>query len=202
MTALIIVDFQNDFALPTGSLSVPDAEAILPVVNRLHQSAWDVVYLSADWHTPDHCSFQENNRGTTLYKPFKLPSGEEQIAWPRHCVANTDGAKFHDGLDRRATDIVVYKGFNPKREAYSAFAGRCNLPGILGTPLGDSLINRRISEVTVCGLATDYCVKATAIDAAKNGFKTTVVMAACRGVAADSTAAAIREMEEEGVVMA
>jgi nicotinamidase/pyrazinamidase len=116
-------------------------------------------------------------------------------------VSDTDGAKFHDSLDRRAGDIVVYKGFNSKKEAYSAFAGRCNLPGIVGLSLADSLKNRGVMAVTICGLATDYCVKATAIDAAKNGFKTTVIMAACRGVAADTTAAAIREMEEEGVVI-
>ena len=202
MSALLIVDFQNDFALPTGSLSVPDAEAALPVINRLRLQVWDAIYLSADWHPADHCSFQDNNPGTTLFRNFKLPDGTNQIAWPRHCVVDSDGAKFHEGLERRAADIVVFKGFNPKKEAYSAFAGRCNVPGVTGIPLFDSLKSKGVTKVTICGLATDYCVKAAALDAVRLGFETTVVLDACRGVTADTTGMAITEMELLGVVIA
>jgi nicotinamidase/pyrazinamidase len=202
MSALLIIDFQNDFALPTGSLSVPDAEAALPFINLLRFSrTWDAIYLSADWHPEDHCSFQKNNPGTTLFRNFKLPDGTDQIAWPRHCVANTEGAEFHSALERRVTDIRVYKGFNSQKEAYSAFAGRCDVPGITGVPLLYSLKSNGITAVTICGLATDYCVKAAALDAVRLGFATTVVLEACRGVTEQTTATAIKEMVAAGVTI-
>lgn len=199
MTALIIVDFQNDFAKITGSLSVPDATSAIPVINALRTgSEWTACYLSADWHPANHCSFKDNNPGTTLFQPFTLPDSTEQIAWPRHCVAHTDGAKFHADLHCRVSDITVFKGCDPKKEAYSAFAGHCDRP-FFGDQLVDSLKRQGIMNVTVCGLATDYCVKATALDAARLGFETTVILAACRGVSPETTAAAIKEMKVAGV---
>jgi len=198
MSALIIVDFQNDFALQSGSLSVPDAEAALPAIEALRASSvWTAVYLSADWHPANHCSFQDNNPGTILFKPFTLPDGTEQIAWPRHCVAGTDGAKFHTDLHHRVSDFVVYKGTNPDKEEYSAFGGE----NFFGVPLFKSLKAKDITRVTICGLATDYCVKATALDAVRHGLETTVKLAACRGVTPYTTAAAIAEMAAAGVMI-
>ena len=165
MSALIVVNYQNDFALPTGALYVQDAEAALSVINDLRKASWKVCYLSADRDADSHPSFHDNNPGTTLFSPFPLPDGEEQIV------------------------------------AYSAFSGRCHRPDDYGTLLFDSLKNKAITKVTVCGLATDYCVKVTALDAARLGFETTVILPACRGVAEDTTAAAIAEMAAAGILI-
>jgi len=193
--ALIGVDIQNDFVLKTGALSVPDAEAAIPAINRLFAGEWAATILTADWHPADHCSFAENNPGSTVFKPFMLPNGEIQIAWPVHCVQDSPGAAFHSGLVPRGGGIdVVYKGTDKTREAYSGFAGS-------GRPLEARLRDSNIGAVVICGLATDYCVSATAKDAVRLGFHTTVVLGACRGVAADTTATAIAEMRAAGVVI-
>jgi nicotinamidase/pyrazinamidase len=154
--ALIIVDFQNDFC-PGGALAVPDGDAIAPRLNELAGSgAYDVVVATRDWHPPDHGSFAE--RGGP---------------WPVHCVAGTPGAELSHALDPTPIDLLVDKGQDPGTEGYSGFDG---------TPLAELLRERDVDDVTVVGLATDYCVKTTALDALREGFAVTVDSTATRGV--------------------
>lgn len=193
--ALIGVDIQNDFVLKTGSLSVPDAESAIPAINRLFAREWAATILTADWHPPTHCSFAVNNPGSTLFKPFTLPNGLTQIAWPVHCVQGSTGAKFHSGLVLPPNCEVVYKGMDNGREAYSGFAGAY----ADGTTLEARLRAANIGSLVICGVATDYCVAATAKDAARLGFAVTVVLSACRGVAAETTQQALAAMGEEGI---
>ena len=154
--ALVIVDFQNDFT-PGGALGVPDGDAIADRLNALAASGdYDLVVATRDWHPPDHGSFAE--RGGP---------------WPPHCVQGTPGAELHPALDRSRIDVVVDKGQDPGTEGYSGFEG---------TDLERLLRERRVTEVTVVGLATDYCVKNTALDALRNGFQVTVDSSGVRGV--------------------
>jgi nicotinamidase/pyrazinamidase len=154
--ALVIVDFQNDFC-PGGALAVTDGDAIAGQLNDLAGSGdYDLVVATRDWHPPDHGSFAEQGG-----------------PWPVHCVAGTPGAELHDALDRTPVDIVVDKGQDPGTEGYSGFEG---------TRLAELLRERDIDDVTVTGLATDYCVKNTALDALREGLEVTVVAAATRGV--------------------
>jgi nicotinamidase-related amidase len=154
--ALLIVDFQNDFT-PGGALAVPHGDEIAARINALAASGdYDLVVATRDWHPPDHGSFAE--RGGP---------------WPVHCVQGTEGAELHPALERANVDVVVDKGQDPGTEGYSGFEG---------TNLADLLRERGIGEVTVVGLATDYCVKNTALDALRHGFHVTVDSTAVRGV--------------------
>ncbi len=156
MRALIVVDVQNDFT-PGGALAVPEGDQVLERINALSASGdYDLVVATRDWHPPDHGSFSA--RGGP---------------WPEHCVQGTEGAELHPGLDRSHIDVVVDKGQDPGTEGYSAFDG---------TRLGDLLRERGVDQVTVVGLATDYCVKNTALDALKEGLRVIVDTTAVRGV--------------------
>jgi nicotinamidase/pyrazinamidase len=154
--ALVIVDFQNDFC-PGGALAVPDGDAIAGRLNDLASSdEFDLVVATRDWHPPDHGSFAEQGG-----------------PWPVHCVAGTPGAELHHALDPTPIDIVIDKGQDPATEGYSGFEG---------TGLAELLRERGIDQITVTGLATDYCVKNTALDALREGFAVTVDSTATRGV--------------------
>jgi nicotinamidase/pyrazinamidase len=154
--ALIIVDFQNDFT-PGGALAVPEGDRIADRLNALAASGdYDVVVATRDWHPPDHGSFAE--RGGP---------------WPVHCVAGTPGAELHPALDREPIDAVIDKGQDPATEGYSGFDA---------TNLAELLRDHGVEQVTVVGLATDYCVKNTALDALREGFAVTVDSTAARGV--------------------
>jgi nicotinamidase/pyrazinamidase len=154
--ALVIVDFQNDFC-PGGALAVPDGDAIAGRLNELAASdQFDVVIATRDWHPPDHTSFSEHGG-----------------PWPVHCVAGTPGAELHHALDPTPIDLVVDKGRRRETDGYSGFAG---------TELAALLRDRGVDHVTVVGLATDYCVKNTALDALREGFSVTVDSTATRGV--------------------
>ena len=154
--ALIIVDFQNDFT-PGGALAVRDGDAIAGRVDELARSGdFDLVVATRDWHPPDHGSFAAQGG-----------------PWPVHCVQGTEGAELHPGLDRALVDVVVDKGQDPGTEGYSGFEG---------TRLDELLRERGIDDVTVVGLATDYCVKNTALDALRGGFAVTVDATAARPV--------------------
>lgn len=179
--ALIIVDVQNDFC-PGGALAVPDGDNIVPVIQKLVKSnLFHVVAVSKDWHPANHSSFKEQGG-----------------PWPPHCVQGTDGAMLHRGLrylGHGGCDVVrVNKGMNPDEDAYSAFGGQPNLT--------DELINRGITHVLVCGLATDYCVKATAGDAFIY-FETYVVTDAVRAVNVNDRDGdkALEEMRQMGIFM-
>ena len=155
--ALVIVDYQNDFTPPDGALAVPGGDAIAGHLNELARSGeYDLVVATRDWHPPDHASF--------------APEGG---IWPVHCVQHTPGAELHPGLDANAIDLVIDKGQDPHTEGYSAFEA---------TELATILRDHGIDEITVVGLATDYCVKNTALDAVREGFKVSVDTAGARGV--------------------
>ncbi len=174
--ALIVGDVQNDFC-PGGALAVKDGDQIVPVVNQLIP-LFDIVYYIRDWHPQNHISFSEN------------PQFVDK-SWPVHCVANTRGADFHADLDFTLNAIVIDKGTDPNKEAYSAFQD---------TNLAQSLHKLGVDTVFSTGLATDYCVKATVLDALKEGFRVYLVKDACRGVDNPSGTVenALQEMAEAG----
>jgi nicotinamidase/pyrazinamidase len=173
---LIIVDVQNDFC-PGGALPVRDGDEVVEVVNRILPK-FDLAVATQDWHPANHGSFAVNHPGRTPGQRIEL-AGLPQILWPAHCVANTPGAELHAALDRAEIARVFRKGTDAEVDSYSGFFDNCRR---VSTGLDDFLKSRGATEVYVCGLATDYCVKATALDAVSLGFKTFLVEDACRGV--------------------
>jgi nicotinamidase/pyrazinamidase len=195
--ALIVVDVQNDF-LPGGSLAVRDGDQIIPIINRLmHQSLFDVIVATQDWHPPDHTCFA-TNRPTASVGDVVDIDGVSQILWPVHCVQGTQGAEFDTRLDLSRIDQVVRKGTNVQADSYSGFRDN---GGRHETELATYLHDRSIAKVYVAGLATDYCVKFTALDAASRGFDTTLIADACRGVELKpgDVTTAITEMRTAGI---
>ncbi|MBL4282811.1 bifunctional nicotinamidase/pyrazinamidase [Vibrio fluvialis] len=172
---LILVDVQNDFA-PGGALAVPDGDVIVPVINRLLPH-FEHVIATKDWHPAGHASFA-SVQGKSIGEVVNL-KGVSQIMWPDHCVQKTLGAEFIPGLNTDAIDYVVYKGTNPDIDSYSGFFDNQRLQS---TGLEDYLKDKGIREVYIVGLATDYCVKFTALDAASLGFQTSVIEDGCRAV--------------------
>ncbi len=197
MRALIIVDVQNDFC-PQGALPVKEGNLVVPVINQL-QKKFDLVVATQDWHPKDHGSFAANHSGKKPGEVIQL-NGLTQILWPVHCVQGTKGAEFVAGLDTKKIDRVFQKGTDKGVDSYSGFFdnGRKKATG-----LGDYLKNKGVTDVYVTGLATDYCVKFTALDAAQIGFKTFVVQEACRGVDLNPGDAekATEEMAKNGVTI-
>ena len=184
MRALIVVDVQNDFC-PGGALAVAKGDEVVPVINKLLPN-FDIVVFTMDWHKADNVGFASQYPG---FAPFQTgPDGKETL-WPDHCVQNTEGAKLHPGLDlsRCKKDFyIIKKGMDS--HPYSAFAQFPeNVDGDEAFPeLVTLLDSKGVTEIFVCGLATDYCVKETAIDAASLfGYDTTVVIDACRGISED-----------------
>jgi len=198
MNALILVDIQNDF-LPGGALPVPDGDAIIPVVNRL-QARFDRVVATQDWHPPDHGSFAANHPARKPGERIDL-YGLSQILWPVHCVQGTRGADFALSIERSRWDKVVPKGTDPTIDSYSGFFDNGHRKA---TGLGDYLHEHGVTEVYVAGLATDYCVKFTALDAVQLGFRTHLIEDACRGVNLQpgDVERAIAEMRNAGVEIA
>ncbi|GIX49990.1 MAG: nicotinamidase [Limisphaera sp.] len=176
MRCLLLVDLQNDF-LPGGALPVPEGDAVIPVVNRL-QPHFDLVVATQDWHPPDHGSFAANHPGHKVGDVVDL-DGLPQILWPVHCVQFTRGAEFAPALDTRRIAHVVRKGTDPRIDSYSGFFDNGKRRS---TGLADFLRQQGVRELYVAGLATDYCVKATALDAVQLGFPTWLISDACRGV--------------------
>lgn len=176
MRALILVDIQYDF-LPGGALAVPDGDAVIPVANALIPR-YDLVVATQDWHPAGHGSFAANHAGRSPGEVIEL-GGVAQVLWPTHCVEGTRGAELAEALDRGSIARVFRKGTDPEVDSYSGFFdnGRRRSTG-----LGEYLQSRGVAEVVVLGLATDYCVKFTALDALSLGLRTTLVVDACRGV--------------------
>ncbi len=195
MKALILVDLQNDF-LPGGALAVPDGDAVIPVANRL-QSAFPLVVATQDWHPANHGSFAASHPGRNVFERIEL-NGLPQTLWPVHCVQNTPGAAFAPGLRQDRIARVFQKGIDPGIDSYSGFFDNGHRKS---TGMGEWLKQRGVGEVVVCGLATDYCVKFTALDAVRAGFKTGLVVDASRGVnlQPDDVDTAIAEMKRAGV---
>jgi nicotinamidase/pyrazinamidase len=175
--ALIIVDFQNDFT-PGGALPVPDGEEIAERINELSGfGEFDLIIATRDWHPPDHVSFEQQGG-----------------PWPEHCVAGSEGAELHQSLDQRPIDVVIDTGQDRDAEGYSGFEG---------TGLARLLADRGVDELTICGLATDYCVKHTALDALSSGFRVHVDRRSIRGVDVrpGDSERAIAEMRDAGAVI-
>ncbi len=192
--ALLLVDLQNDFC-PGGALAVPDGDAVIPVANRLAQR-FDYVLLTQDWHPPAHRSFASQHPGRAAFETVTMSYGEQTL-WPDHCIQNTEGAAFHPGLEEPGAELVIRKGFRPHIDSYSAFYenDRSTPTGLAGY-----LRERGITALTMAGLAYDFCVLYSALDARRLGFGVTVVEAGCRAIDLDgSAAAATRAMQEAGV---
>lgn len=175
-SVLIVVDVQNCF-VPGGSLAVKDGDQIVPLINRIAKGFRNVV-LTQDWHTADHISFASQHGGKKPFESIKLPYGD-QILWPDHCVQGTEGAQLVKGLDIPHAQLIIRKGFHKEVDSYSAFT---EADGKTSTGLGGYLKQRGIQRVFVVGLATDFCVAWTAMDARKQGFETYVIEDACRGI--------------------
>ncbi len=191
-SALIVVDVQNGFV--SGALAVPDGEQVVPVINRIAPAFANVV-LTQDWHTPGHASFASTH-GSKPFETTKLHYGE-QVLWPDHCVQGTTDAELHADLRLPHAQLIVRKGFHEDVDSYSAFqeADRKTPTGLAGY-----LKERGISKVFIAGLATDFCVAWTALDARRLGFEAWVIEDACRAIDLnDSLAAAWKQMADAGV---
>jgi nicotinamidase/pyrazinamidase len=192
--ALLVVDMQNDF-MPGGALAVPGGDEIIGTINHLARQFTTVV-LTQDWHCPGHTSFASSHPGRQVYETFDAFYGP-QVLWPDHCVMGTKGAAFHTDLDIPHAGLVLRKGYHAPVDSYSAFleADRETRTGLDGW-----LRSRGITEVVVCGVATDFCVGWTACDARHFGLTVAVVDEACRGIDLDgSLARAHRNMDIAGV---
>jgi nicotinamidase/pyrazinamidase len=193
---LVIVDVQNDFC-PGGALAVPQGDEIVPVVNQLAGQFAHVV-LTQDWHPRGHASFASSHTGKQPFETIDLSYGE-QILWPDHCVQGTRGAAFHPALDVSRAELVLRKGSRTAIDSYSAFFENDHRTP---TGLAGYLKERRFERITLCGLATDFCVLFSAIDGRQAGFEVTVVTAACRSIDIDgSLDRAMRSMNENGVTL-
>lgn len=197
MRALILVDIQNDF-LPGGALAVPDGDAVVPVANAL-MPGFSLVVATQDWHPADHGSFAANHPGRRPGEVIAL-GGLSQVLWPVHCVQGTRGAEFADGLDRGRIGRVFVKGTDPEIDSYSGFFDNERRKS---TGLGEFLRAAGVDEVVVLGLATDYCVRFTALDALSLGLRTVLVVDGCRGVElqAGDSARAIEAVRAAGGVV-
>ena len=193
--ALIHVDLQNDF-LPGGALGVPGGDEIIPLANRLMDD-FPIIVATQDWHPPDHGSFAANHPGRQVFDNIDL-HGLPQTLWPVHCVQGSPGAEFAPGLEVSRITRVFRKGTRPEVDSYSGFHdnGRRHSTG-----LAEWLREQGVTRVTVCGIATDYCVKFTALDAVAEGFEVTLHLPACRGVDLQpgDIAAAVDQMRSKGV---
>lgn len=194
--ALIVIDVQNDFC-PGGALAVAEGDAIIPGINALMRD-FPVRVLTQDWHPATHASFAANHPGAAAFSQVDMPYGP-QVLWPSHCVIGSHGAAFHPALDTDAADLVIRKGFRPGIDSYSAF-----FENDRSTPTGleGYLRNRGVSGLVLVGLATDFCVAYSALDAARLGFAVTVRLEACRGIDLDgSLQAALAQMRGAGVTL-
>ena len=191
---LLVVDVQGDF-LPGGSLAVPDGDAVISPINHLG-ALFGHVLLTQDWHPPGHVSFAASHPGRAPFDTVELSYGQ-QVLWPTHCVQGTPGAALAPGLDLPQAELVIRKGFRSGVDSYSALteADRRTPTGLAGY-----LRERGLRRVFLAGLATDYCVAWSAMDAASAGFEAWVIEDACRGIdAGGSLSKAWQAMEEAGV---
>ena len=192
--ALIVIDVQNDFC-PGGALAVAEGDRIVAPINAL-MAKFDAVILTQDWHPAGHSSFASQHPGKAPMEMIDMPYGP-QVLWPDHCIQGSPGANFHPELEWTRAEMVIRKGFRPEIDSYSAFFENDH-----ATPTGLSgyLKERGIAEVVLAGLATDFCVGFSALDAVTCGFKTSVVMQACRAIDLDGSLAAMTDkMRAAGV---
>lgn len=193
---LLLIDIQNDFC-PGGALAVAGGDDIVPAVNRL-AARFSHVALTQDWHPAGHRSFASAHADQAPYTSMAFPYGMQTL-WPDHCVQGTPGAAFHPALDTTRAELIIRKGFRPQIDSYSAFFenDRSTPTGLAGY-----LRERGFARVVLCGLATDFCVAYSAIDARRLGFETVVLTDACRAIdLGGSLAAALATMRDAGVVL-
>jgi nicotinamidase/pyrazinamidase len=197
MRALILVDLQYDF-MPGGALAVPGGDDVVEVANQWIPK-FELVVATQDWHPPGHLSFASQHPDREIGEQIDL-NGLEQILWPEHCIQGSPGAELHADLDQDQIDAVIPKGTDTSIDSYSGFFDNGHRQA---TGLGDYLNERNVSEVTIMGLATDYCVKFTALDAVRHGLKTNLVQAGCRGVDLNEgdIERALQEMQAAGVAL-
>ncbi|HHX89228.1 MAG TPA: bifunctional nicotinamidase/pyrazinamidase [Paracoccus sp.] len=194
--ALVAVDVQNDFC-PGGALAVADGDAVVPGINAL-MDEFAAVVLTQDWHPPAHGSFASSYPDAAPYSRMQMPYGP-QVLWPDHCVIGSAGAAFHPGLRTDRADLILRKGMNPAIDSYSAFFENDRQTA---TGLEGYLRTRGITALTLAGLATDFCVTYSALDAARLGFAVTVRLDASRAIDLDgSLADTIAQMRAAGVVL-
>jgi nicotinamidase/pyrazinamidase len=193
-SVLLVIDVQNCF-LPGGSLAVKDGDKVVPVINRLAKGFANVV-MTQDWHTAGHVSFASSHPGKKPFETIDLKYGK-QVLWPDHCVQGTDGASLSKDLSIPQAELIIRKGFHKHVDSYSAFT---EADGKTTTGLSSYLKARKLHRVFVAGLATDFCVAWTAMDARKAGFETYVIEDACRGIDTQgSLAKAWTDMTKAGV---
>ena len=194
MIALLIIDLQNDF-LPGGALGVKDGNQLVPIINGL-MNDYTIIIATQDWHPAHHGSFASNHPGKNPYDQITL-AGLPQTLWPAHCIQNTTGAEFAPGLQTERFTAIFQKGQNPDIDSYSGFYDNGHKQD---TGLAGFLRKNGITEVHLCGIATDYCVKFTALDALTENFKTTILTNACRGVnlSPDDIDNALQEIKNQG----
>lgn len=193
MKVLLAIDIQNDFC-PGGQLGVPEGDRIIPVVNRLSEQ-FDHMILTQDWHPADHSSFASSHAGKEPYETIQMPYGD-QVLWPDHCVQNSDGAAFHPELDTERAEVIIRKGFRRDVDSYSAFFENDQKTQ---TGLAGYLRERGFTDIYVCGLATDFCVRWSVLDGRNEGFRMHVVEDGVKGIDLDgSVDQAWREMKEVG----
>ena len=191
---LLVIDVQNCFT-PGGSLAVKDGDAIIPIINRL-AGGFQHVVLTQDWHTPGHVSFASTHPGKKPFETTSLPYGT-QVLWPDHCVQGTEGAALHKDLKIPQAELVIRKGYRQQMDSYSAFY---EADGKTPTGLAGYLRERGLKQVFLVGLATDFCVAWSALDARKAGFDAVVIEDACRGIDVNgSLAKAWQDMQGAGV---
>ena len=195
--ALVVIDVQNDFC-PGGALAVPDGDAVVPVINALARRFAHVL-LTQDWHPPEHESFASSHPGRQPFETVEVAYGPQTL-WPDHCVQGSAGAAFHEDLDTGRGELIVRKGFRRGIDSYSAFYENDHT-----TPTGLTgyLRTRGFTRLFMAGLATDFCVRFSALDAAREGFEVVVVEDGCRAIDLDGSLAAAREaMGAAGVMLA
>jgi len=173
---LLVIDVQNDFC-PGGALAVAGGDAVVPVINRLARS-FEHVALTQDWHPRGHSSFASSHAGCAPFETIAMPYGDQTL-WPDHCVQGTPGAAFHPGLETTRAELIIRKGFRPSIDSYSAFFenDRTTPTGLAGY-----LRERGLRRVFLVGLATDFCVNYSAVDARRLGFAVVVIESACRAI--------------------
>jgi nicotinamidase/pyrazinamidase len=191
---LLVIDVQNDFC-PGGALAVGEGDAVVPVINRLAEQ-FDHVALTQDWHPAGHSSFATSHPGSTPFETITMPYGP-QVLWPDHCVQGTTGAAFHPGLLADRAELIIRKGFRGAIDSYSAFYENDRRTP---TGLAGYLRERDFKRIFLTGLATDFCVHYSAVDARREGFEAVVVETGCRAIdLAGSLAAAWAAMSDAGV---
>jgi len=192
--ALVIIDLQNDFC-PDGALAVQRGDEIVPLINRLQQR-FDHVILTQDWHPAGHISFATSHPGSHPFETIQVAYGP-QVLWPDHCLQGSAGAAFHAQLDTTHAELIVRKGYNPRIDSYSAFLDN---DYSTATGLAGALKERGIRRLFFCGLAYDYCVHFSAVDAVSLGFTACVIEDACRAIDLNGSVARVNaEMQQAGI---